>query len=210
MADIDTFWGRIDSERSRRVKELSEIRRFCSSSPASDPEGVGSRAAVVLCYAAWEGFYNECINSYLSFMNTLGGKVRDINWMFLLGVIGAELDSLRDRQHSDDARFEFVKRLESLVESHFDGVDRKHLGRRSIVNFDRVRYGYSIFGLDLVPLQQYRLRLDKELVAWRNGVAHGEAPDLSRLDISRHVRFTSELLMVVSGDFQNGMLRYSG
>lgn len=208
MLDVDKYWDRIDSERYRRVRELSEIRRFCSSSPASDPESVGSRAAVVLCYAAWEGFYNECITNYLSFMSSLDGKIRDTNWMLLLGAIGADLDSLRDRHHSDDARFDFVRRLETLVEATFSDVDKTHLGRRSIVNFERVRYGYNIFGFDLMELQQHRLRLDRELVAWRNGVAHGVAPDLSALDISRHVHFTRELLATVSDDFQNGMLRY--
>ena len=210
MIEVDQYWDRIDSDRYRRVRELSEIKRFCSSSPSSDPESVGSRAAVVLCYAAWEGFYNECTSNYLSFMKTLGGKVRDTNWLLLLGAIGADLDSLRDRHHSDDARLEFVKRLETLVDSKFDEVDKKHLGRRSIVNFDRVRYGYNIFGFELMSLQRYRLRLDKELVAWRNSVAHGVAPDLSTLDISRHVHFTRQLLITVSGDFQDGMLRYLG
>lgn len=208
MIDVEKYWDRVDSDRFRRVRELSEIRRFCGSSPVADPESVGSRAAVVLCYAAWEGFYNECISNYLSFMKALGGKVRDTNWVLLLGAIGADLDSLRDRHHSDDARLKFVQRLEALVDSKFDDVDSKHLGRRSIVNFDRVRYGYSIFGFDLMPLQRHRLRLDRELVAWRNSVAHGVAPDLTTLDISRHVHFTRELLITVSDDFQNGMLRY--
>ena len=208
MSDVKHYWDRIDAERFRRARELSEVRRFCISSPSSDPESVGSRAAVVLCYAAWEGFYIECISNYMSFMKILRGKVRDTNWMLLLEAMGADLDSLRDRHHSDDARFDFVKRLATLVDCTFDELEEKYLGRRSIVNFERVRYGYTIFEFDLLSLQRHRLRLDKELVAWRNSVAHGVAPDLSMIDISRHVNFTRELLITVSDDFQKGMLRY--
>ncbi len=59
---------------------------------------------------------------------------------------------------------------------------------------------------DLTSIQKFRNRLDKELVGWRHGVAHGDQPDLTSLDIADHVDFTAELLIVIADHFQYAML----
>jgi len=55
-------------------------------------------------------------------------------------------------------------------------------------------------------MQRFRIRLDKEVVGWRHGVAHGDPPDLSALDIVDHVEFTANLLIVLADRFQYAML----
>jgi hypothetical protein len=39
-----------------------------------------------------------------------------------------------------------------------------------------------------------------------HSVAHGDPPDLSALDISDHVDFTANLLMILADRFQHAML----
>lgn len=206
MPELEQYFDRLDAERVSRVRELTAIRRSFGSSGDASLSTVHSKATVVLCYAVWEGFYNECVSEYFSFLKDKGGKVKRSDWMLLLGAISASLESLRNRNHSDLARFDFVRDLKMGIESGFDNVDPKCVRARSNLNFDRMKLNYNILKFDLKPLQKYRIRLDKELVGWRNAVAHGEEPDLSGLDVAEHVDFTSELLIVVADAFQEGML----
>lgn len=57
----DDFFDAIDIARVQRAKELSEIKRTFLSMAHADPLAIGSKSVVVLSYAVWEGFYNECV-----------------------------------------------------------------------------------------------------------------------------------------------------
>ena len=85
MPNIDLFFDEIDNNRARRIRELSEIKQRFSGD--SDPLGIGSKAVVVLTYAHWEGFYNDCVKSYVDFLRENGGLMRDIDWMMLAGAL---------------------------------------------------------------------------------------------------------------------------
>jgi RiboL-PSP-HEPN len=67
MPDIDKYFDEIDAARTRRAKELSEIKLRFTSNLDPDPSNINSRAVIVLTYASWEGFYNECIRAYVRF-----------------------------------------------------------------------------------------------------------------------------------------------
>lgn len=207
MPELDDYFDRLDSERVSRVRELTSIKRSFGFSGDPSQATVHSKATVVLCYAVWEGFYNECVSEYCGFLKANGGKVKRTDWLMLLGVIGSDLESLKARNHSNRARFEFVRDLKSRLESEFDQFDVSYVRARSNLDFERLSLNYNILSFDLSPFQRHRIRLDKELVGWRNSVAHGEEPDLSGLDIANHVDFTSELLIVLADAFQEGMLK---
>src|SRR5208282_6399087 len=99
MPEIDLYFDAIDAARIRRVKELSEIKRRFGSDHTTDPSGVSSKAAVVLTYANWEGFYNECLQTYMEFLRERGKKVRETDWMLLVCAFHREFESLRDKNH---------------------------------------------------------------------------------------------------------------
>jgi hypothetical protein len=62
-----------------------------------------------------------------------------------------------------------------------------------------------VLNFDLTPFQRWRLRIDKELVGWRHSVAHGNDPDLSSMDLDRHIEFTQKLLLLLADTFQEGL-----
>ena len=111
MPDLDQYFDEIDVARIRRARELSEIKRRFSTDRVADPAGVNSKATVVLTYANWEGFYNDCVRAYIRFLRDRGGKIRDTDWMLLLGAFHADFESLKARSHSYDARRQFVEDL---------------------------------------------------------------------------------------------------
>jgi hypothetical protein len=207
MPDVDSYFDEIDVARMRRAKELSEIKFKFTTPAGPDPSNISSRAVIVLTYASWEGFYNECARVYVRFLKELGKRVRETDWMLLLGAFKADFDSLRDRHHSDSARMEFVVNLQTLLECNFDKFDGSVIAARSNLDFARLSQNYSLLSFDLAPMQRFRIRLDQELVKWRHSVAHGDPPDLSTLDISGHVDFAADLLIVLADGFQEAMLR---
>ncbi len=50
--------------------------------------------------------------------------------------------------------------------------------------------------------------LDKEVVGWRHGVAHGDAPNLGTLDAADHISFVAQVMVLVSDSFQSAMLEH--
>ena len=207
MPDIDKFFDEIDSARSRRARELSDIQFRFTSYSGPDPSGINSRAVIVLTYASWEGFYNECARVYVRFLRERGGKVRDSDWRLLLGALKGDFESLRARNHSDEAREQFVHNLKARLECGFEAVDGSIIEARSNLNFARLSWNLGVLNFNLTQFQRYRIRMDRELVQWRHLVAHGEPPDLSALSISGHVHFAAELLITLADGFQMAMLQ---
>lgn len=206
MPKIDRYFDAIDVARSRRARELSEIKRKFGGALDLDPSGVNSKAAVVLTYANWEGFYNECVHTYVQFLRERGRKVRETDWMLLTGAFDPDFESLRDRNHSPQAKREFIVNLKDKLDCKFESFNSKTIEARSNLDFERLAYNYDLMGFSLKTLQRFRMRLDKELVGWRHGVAHGDSPDLSAMDIADHVDFTRQLLIVIADSFQYAML----
>lgn len=206
MPKLDDFFDEIDITRVRRAKELSEIKRSFGQMDTNDLYGVASKAVVVLAYANWEGFYNDCVRTYLRFLVEKGGKVRDQDWMLLVSVFHVDFESMRGRNYSPASRRDFVKNLQARIDCGFDAVDGKIIEARSNLDFARLSENYELLNFDLSTIQKVRNRLDKELVGWRHAVAHGDSPNLSTMDVEAHINFASSLLMLIADRFQYAML----
>ena len=206
MVDIEKFFDAIDGARVQRVKELSEIKRIFGSISSASPFAIGSKAVVVLAYANWEGFYNECVQIYLEFLKECGTKVADAGWLMLTGTLSGDFDALRNRNHSSEGRKEFVARLQTRLNSGFDAFDSNVVMARSNLNYARLSENLTMLNFEFSEIQRSRIRLDKELVGWRHGVAHGTPPDLTAVNVSDHIDFASKLMLTVSDLFQNAIL----
>lgn len=208
MSVPDDFFDAIDIARVQRAKELSEVKRTFLSIASADPLAIGSKSVVVLSYAAWEGFYNDCVRIYLDFLESRGVKVAEASWLLLAGAMSADFKSLRDRHHSDVAKREFLEQLKDRLICDFVGFDRSVVMARSNLNFAKLSSNFALLALEVTPFQELRLRIDKELVGWRHAVAHGDPPDLTAVDVTSHTKFVSELLLTVAGSFQYAILRH--
>jgi hypothetical protein len=208
MSVTDSFFDAIDGARIQRAKELSEIKRVAFSTADIDPLSIVSKSVVVLCYAVWEGFYNECTTTYIDFLDHRGVKITEANWLLLAGALSAEFNSLRDRHHTDLAKHQFIKNLKRRLLCGFDEFDRTTVMARSNLDFAKLASNFLLLNIEILPFEIQRLRIDKELVGWRHGVAHGNPPDLKALDITSHIDFSAKLLISVADSFQNAILRY--
>lgn len=192
----------IDANRSRRARELSEVKTQFAVTEDQFPYRVRSKAVIVLTYAHWEGFYNECVKTYLNFLRESGKKVSETTWNMLVGTLSSEMDRLKDRNHSSEAACDFVEALSGALTAGFDSFNAEVVKSRSNLDFEKLRLNYKILSFSIDPFQRKRIRLDKELVGWRHGIAHGDDPDLSTSDSRGHITFTQELLMMLADQFQ--------
>jgi hypothetical protein len=62
---------------------------------------VNSKAKVVLTYANWESFYNDCVPAYIRFLRDRGGKIRATDRMLLIGAFHPDFESLKDAADGD-------------------------------------------------------------------------------------------------------------
>lgn len=207
MPALEEYFDEIDSSRVRRIRELSEIKRAFCWPVDGEAREVLSRAVVVLSYAVWEGFYNECVSVYCGFLASGGKRIVDVSWNMLVGGLSAELDALRDKNHSKAARLEFVEQLRTGISRGCNEFDESVVMARSNLNFERLRHNFQVLDFDVGPIQIYRNRIDKELVGWRHRVAHGDSPRLSTVDGGQHVAFVGDVMVLVADSFQEAMLR---
>lgn len=206
MPKLEDFFDEIDLARVRRAKELSEVKRSFGRMTGGDVYGVASKAVVVLAYANWEGFYNECVRAYMRFLIEAGGKVRDTDWLLLVSAFHSDFESMKDRNHSLESRQNFVENLKLKIDCRFDAIDATVVEARSNLDFARLSQNYQLLSFDLTSMQRVRNRLDKELVGWRHAVAHGDSPDLTKMDVEAHIDFASSLLVMIADRFQYAML----
>lgn len=207
MDEIDLHLVQIDRQRIQRAKEISDIKSQFSVQTTTDRYSIRAKAVIVLCYAHWEGFYNECVESYAEMLRVGNYRVRDVEWMMLVGTMGPIFQRLQDRGHSSSARCEFVGQLKQKIECTAKDFDSTVIKSRSNLNFARLKENFTVLGFDISPFERRRIRLDKELVGWRHSVAHGSSPDLSTADIADHLDFTETLLLLLSDRFQFEMLQ---
>ena len=203
MINSSSFLAEIDRNRLRRAKELSELKVRIATGAGISRYGVNSKAVIVLSYAHWEGFYNECVNIYINSFKGSSKKVKEVSWSLFIGLLKPELQRLRDRNNSREAESDFTDRLEGLLENGFDAFDANVVSSKSNLDFSKLRHNFRVLGFDPTPFQRWRLQIDKELVGWRHSIAHGYDPDLSSVDLSRHITFTQQMLLLLADIFQH-------
>jgi hypothetical protein len=208
MADTSSYFDAIDNLRLQRALELSAVKHSFTTDARPDPFSIRSKSVVVLVYANWEGFYNECVTSYVDFLATNSIRVSTASWNLLVGAMSGEFNALRDRHHSNDAKRAFIESLKGKLICTFDQFDRKTVQARSNLNFDTLRAIFQLLDFDILPFLPARIRLDKELVGWRHAVAHGAPPDLRTVDVEDHIDFASNLLLQVADTFQTAILAH--
>ena len=163
----------------------------------------------MLSYSHWEGFYNECINTYVKFLKDQRLTVRAVSWSMMAGSLSPALARLKDRNHSNEARSDFVDAIQINLDCDFQSFDVTTISARSNLDFQKLSENFRILNFDLSRFNSYRNRINKELVGWRHSVAHGDMPDLSEMNIENHINLTSGVMLEMSDLFQEQIVRLS-
>ncbi|GLS20792.1 hypothetical protein GCM10007874_38090 [Labrys miyagiensis] len=203
-----TYLKRLDSDRIWRVRELSDLRLQFENSVGERERNVTSRSIVVMCYAHWEGYFANCVHIFLDYLEALNLTYGALPMDFFLGACSPAFNQYRDKVDNSKSRLALIHAINAVNKTPFKGFDRKVLLPRSNLNFERLEFIFSMVGLSLAPFQPYRIKLDKELVAWRHQVAHGQMFTLDIARVISHTKFSEELMFSVREAFEDALHMY--
>jgi hypothetical protein len=204
MRKLDSYLNEIDMIRSERAREMSSLKMlFSGVARDSDVFGLHSKAVVVLCYAHWEGFYNDCARIFLQFLEESRLTVSNVKWSMMAGLLLPDLTRLRDKNHSHQAICEFIENLNSKLTENFSAFEKRMIGARSNLDYQKLVANFRVLGFEMESFESDRIRIDRELVGWRHKVAHGGSPDLSHEDMNQHIDFCVQLMLRMSDKFQS-------
>ena len=153
-----------------------------------------SRVALLLAYAHWEGAFGDNTTLLCDYLRGSGKNISNINQGFLLGFLDKQLDRLRDRNHSPEARMDLIEFLGTVRNSNFSHFDDRVLRPRSNLNSDRLKLWCRVIGQSPIFVERRRIFLDYQLVRLRHEIAHGGAPTLRRGEIESLIDNTLSLI----------------
>lgn len=191
----------LDAARIWRVRELSDFRALTAMHGASSYNSAIARAAVVIAYSHWEGYWSDCIEAYLAFRILEGRRPFLVNKDLMLGVLDAEFSSLRDRNFSDVSKRQFLRSVFAAMKADFTAVRPSAFKPRSNMNFERLLYCAETLRLDPAPFQRHRNQIDKEIVGWRHSIAHGDNPSIDMTAVAQHLSLVESLTALTKDAF---------
>lgn len=203
---LDMYFEQLNQDRIWRVRELSDLRVLHGKATSTREKEATSRSIVVLSYAHWEGYCSKCASIFVDYLEAKKVPYQQLPPDMLLGAMSAALDSYRDTADNLNSRRKLVQYFLSAYGSSVEKYDRRVILPRSNLNFERLRFIHEVIGASVVPFQKYRLKIDKELVAWRHLVAHGEMFVLDSTKVASHTHLCEELLFLTKDVFENSLL----
>lgn len=206
--EFDPF-AAFDKSRIWRLLELSDMRALYHSVEVESQKILLVRAATVISYAHWEGYYADCCEIYYEFIEKIGVRCVDVNEDISLALITSEFDRLFSRGNNVESKLEFYRSIRKHEERSLKGADRSLIKPRSNLNFDRLRFSLDVLGGDIGRFQKLRIRLDNELVRARHSVAHGGAVELDEKALDELTRLSEALMQTTKGVFEDLIAKVS-
>lgn len=197
---------RLSDDRLWRVRELSDLRVLHKKASSKREREATSRSIIVLSYAHWEGYCSNCASTFVDYLEEKKVPYNLLPANMFLGAMSAALDSYRDKADNLNSRHQLIKVFQDRNGGFIEKFDRRVILPRSNLNFERLDFIHQIIGADLKPFQRHRLQIDKELVAWRHLVAHGEMFTLDDSKATSHTHFCEELMFLTKDCFETAIL----
>ncbi len=146
------------------------------------------KVLIVMLYAHFEGFFRDCMECYIKFVNSTNRKVKEFNNSLITATLTKQFSSFEDMNRkckelisvppTEDYLHKFHRRKDLTKLFNSDYLDRQIRIKDSIINTkSNLMYcvwqeNFYLLGLDEKYFHEYQPIIDK-LVNLRNSVAHG-------------------------------------
>lgn len=164
------IFSRLEKELSWRQKELTHMSLGVQDINDKPVLFTFTRAAIVMCYAHWEGFVRESSGLFMDFLHEKGLGVSGLNKNFvaLLNTDGNE------------------RRFRDVKASMWSGAAGN-------LNSRKLRRIAWQLGLDYRPFAQKEAAIDG-LAKRRNTIAHGEKTDVGKEELRKRIDDVRDLV----------------
>ncbi len=178
LKECDKLIEKIDHELSWRKKELIQLK-FIVSSASTENENTILRSSIVLLYAHWEGFVKMALTFYLKHIVDQELHCNELKPNFYAMSLLSEFERFKTTKK--------VKHYISLTQTVFSGINNipriqydKIIDTKSNLNSELFKELMELMDLDPSIHDTSFNLIDKDLLATRNGIAHGEKRRLNK------------------------------
>lgn len=166
---LQTLW---DHEFAWRLKEILDVKATARTVPRPRQDTL-IRSGVPLLYAHWEGFVKASAQGLVNYVAHQPLRHDELSPCFITRALRGHLAKL-----SDAKRFEVQVAAIEFIRSEMSGPStlspKSSVDTGSNLNFDYLRDICVSIGLDPAPYEAKEQFIDRELLARRNSIAHGD------------------------------------
>ncbi|MBL3553181.1 hypothetical protein JMM51_13335 [Rhodovulum sulfidophilum] len=183
-----------------RIRELSEVVRACADGSVVRRSAL-ARSAIPVIYAHWEGYFVVAANTYLQFLSGIRmpmSNLRDEFWALSIRK------RFKTQQIGGDNQFNrFLLEIRSDPDRLFKRGSFDKINGRSNLNSEVLSSCCNAVAIPVEPYKQYFDFIDRDLIAKRNHIAHGESLKFPASDVGAYRDSVVELLRITQTQFEN-------
>jgi hypothetical protein len=194
-------------ELARRRREISALHVTLKAARVHESE-VLRRAGFLMLYCHWEGFVKAAGAAYINYVNYLRLPCNRLSTNFTAMALKSRLEALGEtRKASVVTTFlsEFSQRCADVQEFVWHG----EIDTRSNLSSDVLREIACLLGLDYSSYATKEQFLDREFLAVRNQIAHGDHAAIDGRTYEQAQRIVLGLLEAFRTDIENAAAQKS-
>jgi hypothetical protein len=183
---------RLTADLGWRKKELTTLYNSVMTSNTKNLN-TALRCAVVMLYAHWEGFIKNSAESYLSYVRFQGLNLNQVNSNILALSLKQKLIEFTQTNKAT-LHVEFVTYFKNNLTEKAKFSETDSIKTQSNLSSLILKEIFASIGLDITHYELKSNLIDKQLVANRNNIAHGNQPPIDRAEYENlHLEIVSLL-----------------
>jgi len=163
----------IERDFNWRIIELSVLKNKIPNTPNSPLQDVLIRAGVTMLYAHWEGFVKCVAENYLNYVSLKKLKHDQLESCFVALCLKKKINEMDNTNRFDlqTAAVDFMlQQLNERAYIPYEGI----IQTKSNLSFFVFRDICTVIGIDYKKYQIKETLIDRELLDFRNRIAHGK------------------------------------
>lgn len=188
MQPIVEFRSELEDSLTWRITEYIALKNLIK-----DNKNVSVvKSLVVMLYAHFEGFFKDCMEIYIKYVNSSARLLKDFNDSIIAASLSREFSSFEDMNRkckeltspppSEDYLHKFHRRKELTITFNSNYLHKQIRIKENVINtksnlsYDVFQANMFILGLDYNKFDSEKTNINR-LVNLRNSIAHGSQKD---------------------------------
>lgn len=193
----------IDRDFVWRIKELSLLKSKIPNTPNRDPlQDVLIRAGVTMLYAHWEGFVKCAAENYLNYVSLKKLRHDQLESCFVALCLKKKINEMDNTNRFDlqTAAVDFMlQQLNERAYIPYEGI----IQTKSNLSFFVFRDICTVIGIDYKKYQLKETLIDRELLQFRNSIAHGKYLSMNFNEYQDIYQKVIEMMRDIKDDIMN-------
>lgn len=161
-----------------RKKELTTLyNNVETANPKNLPTAL--RCASVLLYAHWEGFVKNSAESYLTYIKSQRLNLNQVNSNILALSLKQKMTEF-SMTNKATMHVQFIDYFQNNLNEKASFSETESIKTQSNLNSIILKEIFATIGLDITNYDLKSNLIDKQLLKYRNDIAHGNQPPLNK------------------------------